>query len=162
MTTYFPFTPSNRVAPQFFPTFDGQNYTIIVMWNISAQRYYLNCTDIQNNLVFMLPIIESNPALQIASMEYDDVNHWVILETFLPHNVETADLIKINIINCIPKTYNGYVNATILDDTHIQYMISPNPGVATTMGQVDLSINIIKGYFDSTLVFRNKMFEVNP
>jgi hypothetical protein len=169
MTTYFPFRPSNRVAPQFSPIFDGQSYTIIVMWNISSQRYYLNCKDIQNNLIFMLPLIESPPALPIKSLVYSAPfdphgyqKSWVITKTVNPHNIEIADVLQINIINCVPAAYNGYVEAIVLSETEILYSMTTNPGIATTLGQIDMPINMINGYFDSTLVFRNKMFEVNP
>jgi hypothetical protein len=163
MTTYFPFTPNNRVAPHFSPAFDGQNYTVTALWNISAQRYYLNCIDIQNNLVFMLPMIESQSSFQIDSLEYDNVSGWVIIELDSPHNVPIGTVVVINIINCAPTTYNGSVYATALSATQIQYTLPQDLGTVTTLGQVDMLINIIKGYFTtSTLVFRNKMFEVNP
>ncbi|MDR3449357.1 MAG: hypothetical protein P4M15_06370 [Alphaproteobacteria bacterium] len=70
MTTYFPFAPSLRQAPQFSPTLDGSTYNCVCFWNLFAQRYYLNCYDGSGTLVFSRPIVETAPALAIETMTW--------------------------------------------------------------------------------------------
>jgi len=37
-----------------------------------------------------------------------------------------------------------------------------DPGTVTSAGEVSFLINMCAGYFNSTMIFRNGQFEVNP
>ena len=162
MTTYFQFVPSNSKAPTFMPTFDGQAYSITIMWNISSQRYFLNCKSIGGTLIFMIPLVESLPSMEISALEWNQNSQAVVLETAEPHGLRIGEMVDINVINCIPATYNGEGLGAVLTKTKIAYRMALDPGQATTFGVLDILISLTKGYFTSTLVYRNKAFEVNP
>jgi hypothetical protein len=162
MTTFFQFTPNNRQAPSFSATFDGSQYIVTVLWNISAQRYYVNCKDTGGNLIFMLPLITNPESIQLASLIWDEQNTRVIATTVAPHNFPIGEVINANIINCVPIAYNGSGLMSVLSETQIIYPMTQNPGPATTLGAIDYLISMTRGYFASTLIFRDDIFEVNP
>lgn len=162
MTTYYRFVPSNSRAPSFSPIFDGQAYTVTLLWNVSAQRYYVNCQSLLTGLVFMLPLIESIQPLEISGLEWDQINQRVVLETKIPHGLIIGKVLNINVINCIPTTYNGKGLGFALSPTQVAYPMITSPGQATIFGALDLFISMTKGYFLSTFVFRNQTFEVTP
>jgi hypothetical protein len=162
MTTYFQFNTSNRRAPSFSPIFDGAVYRITVLWNISAQRYYVNCQDLFGNLIFMVPLVGNPDPFEIASLDYDDQNKRVIITTVKPHNAPVGQVIDLNVIGCIPIAYNGVGLLFVLNEMQMVCPMIQNPGPATTLGVVDYLISMTKGYFISTMIFRNDNFEVNP
>lgn len=43
----------------FQPTFDGKQYQCVIKWNVFGQRYYINCLDDQNRLIYAQPLIAS-------------------------------------------------------------------------------------------------------
>lgn len=59
MTTYFPFTPTPQQAVTFQATLDDAPYQIVVPWNAYGKRWYVQCIDTTNVLVFNLPLIGS-------------------------------------------------------------------------------------------------------
>ena len=59
MTTIVSFRPSPAANFQFQASLDGSTYTITVIWNLSGQRWYINVTDSQNQLIVSLPMIAS-------------------------------------------------------------------------------------------------------
>lgn len=64
--TIVQFTPSATSAFQFQATLDGGSYTIIVTWNVYAQRYYVNIYDNYNSLIVTLPLIGSPSEYSIS------------------------------------------------------------------------------------------------
>ena len=163
MTTYYSFTPSNDRPPYFMPTFDGNSYTIKILWNVSAKRYYIYCTStINNNLIFMVPLIESSPSIVIKSLEWDQYNDRIVLETQVPHGFIVGSVVDLVISGCAPDDYNGTGLCTILSPTQIFYPLSAKPDDPDMYGVVSKIISLTKGYFLSTLVYRNGVFEVNP
>jgi hypothetical protein len=144
------------------PTLDGQQYNIQVIWNISAQRFYLNCQSIFGTLIFMVPLVINPDPIEIASLTYDNFNQRVVVKTVAPHNFPIGEVINASIINCVPTTYNGSGLLFVLSETEIVVPMSQDPGQATILGAVDYLISMTKGYFISTLIFRNGNFEVNP
>jgi hypothetical protein len=162
MTTYAQFTPSNKKAPSFIFVFDGTQYVLTISWNISAKRYYVNCTDPSGNLVFMVPLIRNPNPIEIVSLTYDFLNQRVVVETVTPHGVPIGKIINASIINCVPDTYNGSGLMSALSETEIIYPMLQDPGQATIFGSIDYLISMTKGYFISTFIFRNNTFEINP
>jgi hypothetical protein len=162
MTTYFQFLPSNRKAQSFAPTFDGNIYNVTVYWNISAQRYYVNCKDLSGNLIFMVPLVGNSNPFQILSMIYDPLNQRVIAEVDEQYYLRIGRVLQANVINCVPNQYNGSGFLYVLSHNQIYYPLATDPGPATVLGVIDYLISMTKGYFQSTMIFRNGYFEVNP
>ena len=57
--TIFAFQPSQTSPYQFQPTFDGQEYTCIVTWNVFGQRYYVSCYNLAGDRIFTVPMVGS-------------------------------------------------------------------------------------------------------
>jgi hypothetical protein len=162
MTTYFQFLSTNNKAQSFMPTFDGSLYNVTIVWNISAQRYYVKCESIAGDLIFFVPLVGNPNQYEIADIEYDQQNQRVVATMSQPHLTITGRLIYADIIGCVPSQYNGSGFITILNRTQIAYPLSQDPGPATVLGVLDYLISMTKGYFQSTMIFRNGYFEVNP
>ena len=162
MTTFIPFTPSNRKAPSFMPTLDGITYTVTVFWNVSAQRYYFNCQGSNGNLIFMIPLVENPMNWDIKSLVWDRQNERVILEVKKQHHIQIGRVVYFRIINNDPNEYNGDGFCTILSDTQITYPMITDPGEAGTLGSIVYIISMTKAYFDSTIAFRDNVFAINP
>lgn len=66
MTT-IPFTPNQTSSPPFQATvtLDGNTYSLIAMWNIAGQRYYISLVGQGNNLLINQPLIGSPPDADI-------------------------------------------------------------------------------------------------
>jgi hypothetical protein len=162
MTAYYPFVPSNVKAPSFTPILDGVNYTITILWNISAQRYYVKCTSANNNLIFMVPLVDTLIGTEIQSLVWDENNKVVIAKLVVPHNFPVGEIVNVSIIQAIPRTYNGNGMALITGTNTFAYPMDQNPGAMYQAGVVQYLISMTKSYFKSTLVFRNRQFEVSP
>jgi hypothetical protein len=162
MTTYFQFLPNNRQAQSFSPTFDGNIYNVTILWNISAQRYFVNCKDLSGNLIFMIPLVGNINPFQILSLSYDVQNQRVIAEVDTQYYLRVGRVIYASVINCVPSQYNGTGFLYILSKNQIYYPLATNPGPATVLGVIEYYISLTKGYFQSTMIFRNGYFEVNP
>lgn len=59
MTTFVDFQPSQTANFQFTATLDGNDYNVIVNWNLFGERYYVNIYTLQNVLIVCLPLIGS-------------------------------------------------------------------------------------------------------
>ncbi len=64
--TYVIFNPSPTSNFQFQVTLDGNDYTVIVNWNLFGQRYYVNLYDLTGKLVVCLPLIGSPDLYNIS------------------------------------------------------------------------------------------------
>lgn len=60
MTT-IPFVPSTKAIPPFstMVTLDGQSYLLSTVWNLAGQRWYINLTDSNGNIVLNRPLTGS-------------------------------------------------------------------------------------------------------
>ena len=65
MTTYTLFTPGPQAPFQFNATLDGQQYLVIITWNIFGQRWYVNIYDLYGNLVLAIAMAGSPPDYNI-------------------------------------------------------------------------------------------------
>jgi hypothetical protein len=162
MTTYYQFTPSNSVAPSFMPILDGLPYNVSIVWNVSGQRYYVKCVAQDGTLVFLVPLVESNDPLEIADLSWDKINKRVVATTAAPHGLIIGQSIMINIINTKPDAYDGSGFGAVLSKTQFYYPMLQDPGQVIRFGVLDRFISMTKGYFNSTLVYRHKRFEVTP
>jgi hypothetical protein len=164
VTTYYPFVPSPRQAPSFMPTLDGNQYNITVIWNVSSRRFYIQCKDLSGNLIFFVPLSETKSNNPLISLSYDSQNTRVIATTRDIIYYGMGSSFNVSIINTIPSGYNGSGMASVLNANQFFYPLSLGnyPGPATTLGSADVLISLCKGYFNSTLIYRNQVFEVNP
>lgn len=56
MTTLTQFTPATNQNFSFQPTLDGQQYTVVVTWNLFGQRWIVNIYTLQGVLVMQKPL----------------------------------------------------------------------------------------------------------
>jgi hypothetical protein len=162
MTTFYSFAPSNRKAPNYMMTFDGTAYSVTIIWNISAKRYYVLCQTMDGNLVFLVPLVETMTSIEITDLVYDEQNSRVVATIAQPFMISVGTVFNANIINTSPIGYSGFGLASVLSKDEFIYNIPQNPGLPTVYGAVDILIPITQGYFKSTLIFRNGFFEVSP
>lgn len=162
MTDYYPFTPSSVRAPSFSPTFDNDQYKLTITWNISGQRFYVNCVDMNGNLIYSIPVIESVPPSELEDLSWDLFNGIVVGTTVAPHGIKPGTVMLINIIGARPITYNGTGFINVLNERQFSYPMARDPGSLAYAGVVEYIISMNKAYFGSTLVYRQKIFEVAP
>ena len=162
MTTYYQFAPSRISAPIYTFTLDGNQYSVTVVWNVSARRFYLLGQTMDSQLVFAVPLVESLPSIPILSATWDRSNARAVVTTTYPHPFIIGAPVKISVNSMTPSGYNGSGFALPLSKTEIAYPVAKDPGTATVVGFVDYVINMVQPYFKSTLVYRNTMFEVSP
>jgi len=157
MTTYFPFTPSQVAVPTFQPTLDNNVYVVTVTWNLFGQRYYVNCYDQSNDLIFSVALVETAPGLAIQSLAWNGETLQTILTTVAPHN-----FLKLTVENAVPAAYNGTYLMFVTGPSTLAYNQAAYPGALVTPGDLAYLVSMCAGYFNSTLVFRNNQFEVSP
>ena len=151
MTTY-PFTPSTQANFQFGPTLDGSQYNAVVVWNVFGQRYYLNVYSLEGTLVCSRPLVGSPDGVSLSSLSW--ANGIVLAETSSPHGFTVSSVVTMTISGCTPSSYNGQVEALIINANEFQFEIAADPGMAVTLGAVGYLINIVGGFFTtSSLVF---------
>lgn len=159
----FNFIPNNTSPFQFQPILDGQPYICFVKWNLSGQRWYLECRTVQGALVFNLPVIGSPTGVIIQGITW--ANGRATVTTNIPHGYKFASTVEITISGCAPVAYNGRVKALITDVDTFTFPLADNPGLATDLGIASYNINIGGGYFtDSVILYRtaNRQFETIP
>ena len=66
MATIVNFTPNAYANFQFQPVLDGTSYTAVIVWNMYAQRYYMNLFTLTNQRVLTIPLIASPPDSYIS------------------------------------------------------------------------------------------------
>lgn len=164
MTNYYPLLINSNSPPTFMPTLDGNQYNITIIWNVSARRSYVQCKDLNGNLIFFSPLVETQTANQLIALEYDSQNTRVVATTTNQIFAPIGTVFNMSIINTIPFGYNGSGMAFLMNANQFSYPLSIGnyPGIVTTLGALDILISLCKGYFNSTLVYRNRTFEVNP
>jgi hypothetical protein len=162
VTTFYQFTPSRASAPVFTPTLDGNQYNVSIRWNISARRYYVNVVTMDGILVAAVPLITSPPSMPVSNAVWDPQNMRAVLTTANPHPFIIGAPMKVFINGMSPNAYNGAGFVLPLSKTEICYPVPIDPGQISVLGVVDYLINLVAPYFQSTLVYRNSMFEVSP
>ena len=162
MTTFYSFSPNNRKAPNYMMTFDGNTYSVTIIWNVSAKRYYVMCQTMDGSLVFLVPLVQTMVSYEITNLLYDEQNSRVVATVKTPFKLSIGQVFNANIINTSPIGYSGFGLASVLSENEFIYNITQNPGLPTVYGSVDILISIVQAYFQSTLIFRNGFFEVSP
>lgn len=163
MTTYA-FIPSASSAPQFTPTLDGNQYNVSVIWSLYGQRYTVLCKDLNGNVIFNVPLIESPASQAIETLAYDELQLQAIGQTSEPHGLSIGSTTRLTISGASPAVYNGtfLVLATGADTFSYPLSASVTPSTATTPGSIGYQISLTAGYFASTMVYQNGAFTVSP
>ena len=163
MTTIFQFQPTPQAPYQFMPTLDGQQYNVIVTWNLFGQRWYITIYDLSGNVVLSEPLGASPSALNIAMLSW--ANGWITATTEVPHGYLMDQTVNLTVTGCLPDSYNDGVQAIVVDDITLEWPMVSDPGTATQFGFVSWAIDLVEGLFQtSTMVFRDgtQQFEVSP
>ena len=162
MTTYTDFQPSTQQVFSFSPTLDGAQYNCTLTWNLFGQRYYINCSDLSNNLIFSLPLIGSPDGIIVEAVTWDSGT--VTVETTVPHGYRPGQTVNLTLSQTTPSEYSGNWNMLVINGSELTFTLASNPGNCTAPGLLYDNINIAAGYFTSTLVFResSSQFEVTP
>jgi hypothetical protein len=173
MTTIIPFLPSNLFAPNFTVTLDGSPYNVIVTWNISAQRYYINIYGSNGTWVITVPLFQSPPARAVNGLVYDPLRRVMTVELVAPPlwpvpigSTGTATppgtIVDYTLENFDPALLNTKWRCLHINDTFFSFPLVNNPGQINILGSVSRYLNMVSGLFDSTLIYRNGAFEVSP
>ena len=155
-------SPARGTAPSFTPTLDGVAYTCYAVWSLFGQRYYVNCYDDVPNLVFSVALVETPESILLESLSWSPASLQVTAITKTPHGLPVGIMIDLTITDVPPDAFNGAVRAFITSPTSFQYPLNTDPGTPLGSGSVSYLISLCKGYFNSTMVFRNGQFEVSP
>lgn len=163
MTTYFQFIPSNISPPIFQPTFDGSIYTCAVVWSLFGQRYNLNCIDSSGNIIFTgIAVTNTLAGVAIDTLSWDAASLTVTLITNDPHNYKIGSTTNLTIQNTNPDTYNVSALMLATNPFTLTFPMITDPGILVQPGTLNYLVNMVGGYFISTLIFRNGQFEVSP
>jgi hypothetical protein len=173
MTTIIPFIPSNLLAPRFDVVLDGNNYNVVVTWNISAQRYYVNVYGIDGSWIITTPLVQSPPARAVNSFAYDTIRRiamvsfvdpslWPIPLSSAGTLTAPGTMVDYTLENFDPLVLNATWRSLHIDSTNFSFQLADNPGTINILGSVSRYLNMVGGIFQSTLIYRNGSFEVNP
>ena len=174
MTTIIPFVPSKITPPSFRITLDANEYQVIITWNVSAQRYYINLYDVGGNWIITTPIITTPPARKASSAVYDRFQKAVIVQLVptsqwpVPLNdggfvIKPGTIVDYTLENFQPDVYNGFHRSIQISPTMFSYSQPTAIDVPPlVLGYVSRILNMVGGMFDSTFIYRNGSFEVSP
>ena len=163
MTSYYPVTPSQTTAPSVQVTLDGVLYTLTCLWSIFGQRYYVQSTSQSGAIIFLLPLVETSPAVPLSTASWTEATGLVTVQTVSPLSFPIGSLVNLTIVGCSPATYNGLYPCSMLNATTFTFELGADPGLFSTPGSVSFLLNLAAGYFTtSTLIYRNGQFEVTP
>lgn len=163
MTTYFPFIPRAKPpTPSFQPTLDGSIYTITLNANLFGQRYYLLCTDGLGNTIFNEPLIATPPSAPISTLSWSVTMGVATVTMVNPHLYPLGSSASLTIEGASPTTWNGTYYMLATGPSTLTFPLMIDPGTMLSPGSLSYLISICAGYFNSTLIFRNGSFEVNP
>lgn len=163
MTTFLNFQPSTQQVSTFQVTLDGEAFVLTLTWNLFGQRYYVNCSDLEGNLIFSLPLIGSPDGLILQSATW--LAGLVMITTQEPHGYRAGTSVNLTLTGATPDAYNGSFTFLVTGDNTMTYPVTSDPGANTAPGLLQDNINLGGGYFEtSTLVFRtsSSQFEVTP
>src|SRR6516162_9743081 len=173
MTIVIPFLPSNLVAPNFKVTLDNVDYKIIVTWNISAQRYYVNVYGLDGSWVITVPLYQSPPSRAVNSLLYDNLRRVMTVELVAPPlwpipigstgtMTPPGTMVDYYLENFDPTILNVKWRCLHINDTYFEFPLANDPGQINVLGSVGRYLSMVDGIFSSTLIYRNGAFEVSP
>jgi hypothetical protein len=172
MTTIIPFLPSNIRTPSFDATFDGNPHKVVITWNVSSQRYFINVYSSTGTWIITTALVSSPPPRNVANAVYDPflnaVNVMLVDPSLWSIPVggsltKPGTMIDYTLEGFQPNTYNGKFRCLHLNDTGFTFPMDTDPGSLIVLGRVSRLLNMIDTVFEtSTMVYRNGFFEINP
>lgn len=174
MSTIIPFIPSLIKAPTIPVTLDGDPYNVVVTWNVSAQRYYINVYDTTGTWILTTALTSTPPARDVASAVYDpflsqmtvtmvDPSLWPVPLSHEGLATPPGTMIDYTLAGFTPDTYNGLFRGLQINPTTFIFPMNTDPGPVVVMGKVHRLMNMVQSVFSiSSLVYRNGAFEVSP
>lgn len=131
-------------------------------WNVFGQRWYVNVLDLAGNRIVTIPVIASPSTIYLQAISWE--NGRVASVVVAPHGLSVGATARLTVFGCSPSGYDGTFDVLASGADSFSYALAADPGVATVLGSAGYSINILAGYFASTLVFReaSSTFEVSP
>lgn len=171
MTTYTNFTPNQSTPFTFQPTLDGNTYTVIVKWNLARggkgtqgeTGWYVFVNTTNNVNIVTLPLIGSDIGQEIETLT--DVLGVITVTTPVPHGYKLGATVNLTISGATPDAYNGVWQMYVETPDTLSFSMPSDPGTdATVPGVLSYDIDLLAGYFNSTMVFRlpSQQFEVTP
>ena len=174
MPTVIPFIPSNISVPTLNVTLDGDDYSVTVTWNISAQRYYINIYGSDGTWITTVPLVSTPPGRNINTVVFDPflsrVTVTMVDPLLWPVPLSPAGLatpagiiIDYTLEGFDPDTYNGTFRGMNINETTFVFPMATDPGPVVIVGNVNRLMNMAAGVFTtSSLIYRNGAFEINP
>lgn len=174
MTTVIPFLPSNLVAPKFSVVLDGDPYNVVITWNISAQRYYVNVYGLDGSWLITIPLIQSPPARNIETIKFDPFQQAMIVKFVDPSlwpiplskegvSTDPGTIVDYTLENFDPPFWNTKWRSLHIDPITFSFPMPSDPGEIKIVGTVSRYLNMVGSIFRrSTLIYRNGAFEVTP
>jgi hypothetical protein len=155
-------------------TFDGDNYNVIVTWNVSAQRYYVNIYALDGTWIVTVPLVQTPPARPMQSVIYDNLRRVITAQMTDPSTwpvplskagllTAPGTIVDYTLENFDPAVLNATWRSLQVDVTTFSFPLANDPGEINILGSVTRLINMVGGLFKtSTFIYRNGAFEVNP
>jgi hypothetical protein len=172
MTTIIPFTPSNIRAPTYRATLDGNDYNIVVTWNVSAKRYYINVYTLNGLWIITTALVSSPPGRAVESAVYDPFLNAVEVTLVDPYLwpcplpgpvTKPGTMVDYTLDNFQPNTYNGKFRCLHLTLQKFTFPMPTDPGPLIVLGRVNRVLSMVDTVFKrSTLIYRNGAFEISP
>lgn len=162
MTTYTNFVPSTVAPFEFQPVLDGQTYRVVVTWLLFGARFYINVFALDGTLVVSRALVGSPSGIALQALSW--AGGLVTATASAPHGYRIGSIVELTISGAAPDAYNGQVQAYIVSPVAFTYPLASDPGMASVFGAASYNLNLVGGYFSSTLVYRaaTQQFEVNP
>lgn len=162
MTTFIDFAPSPVEAFQFQATLDGSPYNVVVTWSLFGARFYINVYDADGSLVVSKALVGSANGFQLQSLAW--ARGKATATAITPHGLKVGRSIFLTISNAAPAGYNGSFQAYVTGPSTFTYPLATDPGSPASFGTAGYLINLVAGYFASSLVFRapTQQFEISP
>lgn len=174
MTTIIPFIPSNIRAPSIAVTLDGIDCTIRITFNVSAQRFYINVYDNNNNWLLTVPLISTPPGRKIENVVWNqflgivivtlqDPSLWPVPLSHEGVGTKPGQMIDYTLQGFQPSTFNGLFRGLHVNPITFTIPMVNDPGLVTIMGSAHRFLNMVGSIFKtSTLIYRNGAFQVDP
>lgn len=161
MTTYA-FPAASQQVFQFQPVLDGATYNVVVTWNVFGQRWYANVFDLSGNRVLTIPVLSSPSALNLQSLSW--ANGRATATATTPHGFLVGATVRLTISGCSPDGYDGVVDVLSTGPSSFSWALASDPGDATVLGSAGYVVNMLDGYFGSTMTFDDpsSSFTVSP
>jgi hypothetical protein len=163
MTQTIDFVESTLNAPQFQVTLDAQPAVVVVTWNVSAQRYYVNIYNRDGVLIVARALVESPPGTALAALTWDQSRLVATATLAQPWRRQVGQVVDYAVRGCNPVGYNGVQRSLVLNDTQFEFELPTNPGPISLLGWVYRDFDMLQGWaVQSTMTFRDRRFTVIP